>query len=541
MNYYILIVAISLLPLVSIFITSSFPHTHDGSVHLARMAAYFKALLDGQIPIRWAGDLNYGYGMPLFNFIYQLPYFIASIFLFFGFGLAASFKLTLALSYLLSGIFMYAFGREFFNESKKALLLTVFYQFASFRLVELLGRGSFGEVYTYTFLPLILFGLTLIRKKATPKTFFLTSVATALLVLSHNSVSLLFFLLSLGFVVAFTKTKKLLFWSFAALFSGLLLSAFYWMPAVFEHKYTYGDLLMRNVYLLHFPSFFSFFIPDFTNSQSFKIEGISVQIGFFHVLAIMFSALIIVWRKKLDMQTKKIIGYALVIFILSIFFMQPISKIAWENLSYLRQFQFPWRFLSVVVFATSFLSVSFFQTPIIKRGWIFNLLIFFVIISTVFYWRPPLGFDKIVEKYYWNFPLSTTYYGETDVIWSVGPAKEYPKRRIDIIGGEAVVKDFSKKSQLQTFTVEAKTDAQLVSHTQYFPGWRVYVDSRQIPIEFQDINWRGEITFWVPKGMHQVKILFGETKLRLFADALSLISLLGLLSFLVFKRKRITI
>lgn len=541
MSYYLLIIGISLLPLVSIFITPSFPHTHDGTVHLARMGAYFKALSDGQIPVRWAGELNYGYGMPLFNFIYQLPYAVASLFLFLGFGLVNSFKIVLSLSYILSGIFMLTFARAFLKDNKKAFLATIFYQFAPFRLVEILIRGSFGEVYAYTFLPLVLLGLTLIMKKAAYKTFFLTAIATALLILSHNSVSLLFFMVILGFVFVFAKTKKLLFLSFTALFFGLFLSAFYWAPAVFEHKYTYGDLFMRSIYLSHFPPLKNLFIPNFTNSQSFQTEGINVQIGFFHVLAIVLSALIIIWRKKLDAQAKKIINYSFILVVVAVFFMQPNAKIVWENISYLRQFQFPWRFLSVIVFATSLLSVSFLRFSFFQKKRAYALLIGFVIISTIYYWRPSLGFDKIDERYYWNFPLNTTYYGETDVIWSAGPAKSYPKERVEIIDGKATVRNLYKKSNFQTFVVESEAESRLVSHTQYFPGWRVYIGNKQVPIEFQDINWRGEITFRVPKGIHQVKILFEETKLRLFADAISVISLLGLLSFPTFRRKRIAI
>src|SRR5213076_3108008 len=95
-------------------------HTHDGYPHLARIPAYMKALKDGEFPVRWAGDLNYGYGMPLFNFYYQLPYFIASGLLFFGLGLVNSFKISISLSFLLSGIFMFAFAKEFFQDNKKA-------------------------------------------------------------------------------------------------------------------------------------------------------------------------------------------------------------------------------------------------------------------------------------------------------------------------------------------------------------------------------------------------------------------------------------
>src|SRR3990167_10321031 len=104
MRVYVLIVAISCLPFLSFFLTSDIPHTHDGPVHLARMAAYYKALSSGQILPRWASDLNYGYGMPLFNFIYHLPYLLSSLFIFLGINLVTTFQIVLALSYVLSGV-----------------------------------------------------------------------------------------------------------------------------------------------------------------------------------------------------------------------------------------------------------------------------------------------------------------------------------------------------------------------------------------------------------------------------------------------------
>ncbi len=32
--------------------------SHDGELHLARVAAYSQALKNGQFPVRWAADLN---------------------------------------------------------------------------------------------------------------------------------------------------------------------------------------------------------------------------------------------------------------------------------------------------------------------------------------------------------------------------------------------------------------------------------------------------------------------------------------------------
>jgi hypothetical protein len=66
----------------------------------------------------------------------------------------------------------------------------------------------------------------------------------------------------------------------------------------------------------------------------------------------------------------------------------------------------------------------------------------------------------------------------------------------------------------------------LVDHTEYFPGWRVWVDGNTVPIQFQDINYRGQITFSVNAGNHQIVMKWEEDKLRFISDMVSLITLI---------------
>lgn len=533
-RYYFLVLILSCLPFIGIFLTSLLPHTHDGLVHLARIGAYFKALGDGQIPVRWAGDLNYGYGMPLFNFMYHVPYIISSFFIFLGAGLVSAFKITLVLSFLLSGIFMFGFSLEFIKDAKKAFLITLFYQFAPFHLVEVLIRGSFGEVYTYAFLPLALWGILLLFKKPKFKYILLTSVATALLVISHNAISFVFFLVIFSFVLFFGKKLRNYVLGFLSISLGLLLASFYWIPAILEHKYTYGDLFMKDVFLSHFPPFQNFFIPNFLNDVKFQTGGVSTQIGVFQTIAILVALFILIGHKKLEPFIKKILIFCLVLFLVAFFFMQPISKSIWENIALLRQFQFPWRLLSVFVFTTSLMSVSLFYFKFLNKKWIYSILIFLTVFSTSYYWRPQLGLDKINENDYWNFPLTTTYYGETDLIWSEGPAKEYPLQRIEVINGKGTIEEMTKKSNLLSFKVNNETPIKVVTHIQYFPGWRAFVDGKQVPIEFQYGIYRGHIVFEIPKGQHEIKLSFGESKLRFIADLLSVVAVVALFTYGLF-------
>lgn len=524
---YFLIFILSILPFISIFLTNLLPHTHDGFVHLARIGAYFKALQDGQFPVRWAGDLNFGYGVPVFNFIYNLPYLIASIFVYLGLGLVNSFKITLFLSFILSGLFMFGFSLSFFNDLRKAFLVTVFYQFFPFRLVEILIRGSFGEVFTYAFLPLVLWGIVLLFKKISFRNILITSLGTFLLIFSHNALSLVFFFLSVLFIFFFAKKRNYIY-PFFALFLGLIMASFYWIPAIMEHKYTYGDLFMKNLYLQHFAPFQNFFIPNFFNSSFLQTKGVSVQFGLFHTI-ILLLGIIVAFLKRVEKFDKKLIIFSIGIFAGGFFVMLPISKFLWENISFLRQFQFPWRLLAVVGFAMSMMSVSILYFNFFKNRIVYFFLLFLVIFSTAYYWSPSLGWDKINEKDYWNYPLTTAGFGETDLIWSKGPADKYPSKRIDVIDGKGTIREITKKSNKLTFEVNNRTPIKVVTHIQYFPGWRAYVDEKQIPIQFQYQIYRGEIVFEIPQGRHDVELLFGESKIRLVADALSVIGFVALI------------
>jgi len=537
-KYFILVLFLSIMPLSFLILTTDLVHTHDGLVHLSRLPAYYKALMDGQVLPRWAGDLNYGYGLPLFNFMYHLPYLIGSFLIALGASLVTSFKILLIVSFVASGLGMFAFVRELTKNDEKALLVTVFYQFAPFRFVELLVRGSLGELYTYATLPFVLFFLARFFRSRSFRDGVGISVATALLILSHNSVSLVFFLCVILFVFILAPSKQLRVYALLALLCGLSLTSFYWLPAIAEHRYTYGDLFMKDMFRTHFPPLANVLLPNFVNDPRLQTGGVSVQIGLLHEIALILAAVTVVMRKKLPGQTAKVLILALLIAAGAVFFIFPVSRPLWEHIPLLRQFQFPWRFLSLVVFASSLCGLSFFAYPFLRRKSVYALLLVLPIVSSAYFWRPPLGFDVVKdESVYWNYPLNTTYFGETDVIWSAGPAKGYPKNQIEVIDGTATISDVFKKSNLHTFSVYAETDARLVDHTQYFPGWRVYVDGKKTPIEFQDQNWRGLVTFYVPKGPHAIRAVFGNTPIRLGATIVSVCTALFLIIVSLRSRK----
>lgn len=546
-RFYVLVLIISLLPFVSIFLTNQLPHTSDGGVQIPRMGAFYKAILDGHIPVRWAGDLNYGYGLPLFNFIYHTPFYVSTLFISLGFSLIETFKIVLALSFILSGIFMYGFTSLFFQDKKTSFFVTILYQFAPYRLVEILTRGSVGGIYAYTFLPLVLWFIVRTWKKPTAFNIVGIALSGGFMILSHNALALLFFACIFLFMLLFTPHKHGFFLALVGLIGSIGVSAYYWMPALLEHKYTYGDLLMKDLYRTHFPQFQNFFIPNIFNIESLRVAEINTHVGIIHTLGIGVSFYILfhIIKKILKNKTKfvfdfqfRLILYCFTLLSVSFFFMNSISLSLWERISLLRQFQFPWRFLAVIVLASSLLGSRLMNINFFRKTSTYVLLIVLIIIPTAYYWRSTLGFTYgATNQQFWDYPLNTTYFGETDIIWGSGPAKQFPTSRIEIIEGNAVIHEFNKITHKQTFTVDALSDTRLVSHTQFFPGWRVYVDEIQVPIEFQDQLWRGLITFRVPRGFHNIRIEFESSKIQFIGNNISMLSFIIVVFFIVFNKR----
>lgn len=537
---YLLIILLSVFPLANMFLTPDLPHTSDGMMHLARFAAYYKEFVGGQFPVRWASQFNYGYGTPLFNFFYPLPYFLAVPLFASGLSLINVLKISFSLTYILTGVFTLLFGLSIFKDKKMAFLVAIMYQYAPFRLVEMLVRGNIGSLYSYMLLPILFFSiLQFIRKSSFPR-FALVAFSGGLLSISNNIIGFVFFAVSFLFVFFTTKNIKKIGLTFFSMLWGLCLAGFFLIPAILEYKYTYGYLFSKDLFYNHFPSFFSLIIPNIGNWPQFRTAEVPVQIGFFHVLSLLILFYLLI-KNNLKPDSRRISVYLLSITVLSILFMQPVTKFLWEKLSVLRQFQFPWRLLSIITFTSAWASAFVFEKiKFLHKNFAFIILIFFIITSTFAYWRPYQGYQKISQSYFWNYPLSTNYFGEVDSIWMAGAPKGYPKNRIDLIGGQAKISEVKISPEMHSFFINTAKNAKILDRTQFYPGWRVTVDNKPIVIEFQDQNNRGLITFDVPAGNHKVIVKYQENRLQKLSDIISISSfVLLIIGFIIFRCRKI--
>ena len=291
-----------------------------------------------------------------------------------------------------------------------------------------------------------------------------------------------------------------------------------------EGKYTLRDIITAGEYSKHFVNPTSLIYGPW----SFGGSGIfTVQIGIVHIALVLAS---IILFKKLFRKSKneKIVYFGTLGFLLvSIFLMLKESNFIWQIFTTLPKIQFPWRFLTMIVFSTSIIGALFVSK--------FNhkLLIIFISVATIIptysYWHAKEYDASFTDNYFEKVFKETTDTGEVSPIWSIRFMEEEPKDDIEIIDGDAKLIKIEKKSNYHEYVINVNKRTRIRENTLYFPGWKVYDNEIEITdIEFQDPKNRGLITFYVDPGLHNIILKFEDTKLRRFANYVSAVSLIGL-------------
>lgn len=526
---------------------SGLPITHDGQDHVARIANFYQNLTEGNSIPRWAPNLNWGYGHPILMFLYPLPSYFASLFHFFGFSLVDSIKIVFGLSFVLSGLTMFFWLRSFLSE-RAAFIGALLYTFAPYRFVDLYVRGAIGEHVAFIFPPLVLYFLFKLdsRLRGNDKRgvywyFFGGTLSLAGLILAHNAISLMFLPIILFYALYLIwhskQRKNLLFISCLLLLFGFLLSAFFWLPAFAEGKYTLRDIVTGKEALTRFVPWQTFIYGPW----SYGITGqFTAQFGILQWLAVITSFPLVMFLFKKKNPLWVFVGFCLVAFIFIAFFMTEGARPLWEKITIVQKFQFPWRFLSLSVFFAAVLGAVGFsflferhsgQARMTKlENFVFILLIIAILFFNKDYWYAKDYLYKPVN-FYTGIYNSTTDTGESAPKWSVRFMLKRPSAPMDVLAGKATIKEISRSATTHVYEINASEKTRLRENTLYFPGWKIFVDGQEVLIEFQDRANHGIMTFWVEKGKHTVQVQFEETKLRLLANLISIGSLL-LLGFI---------
>lgn len=524
-----LILIIICWPLLA-FSRPNLPLTHDGQDHVARVANFYQSLAEGNLIPRWAGNLNWGYGHPILMFLYPFPSYLASLLHFWGFSFVDSTKIVFGLSFILSGLFMYLWVREIWGRWS-GLMAMLIYLYAPYRFVDLYVRGAIGECWAFVWPPLILYWALKFSKTTKFKYLFGVSLGIGGMILSHNALSLMFTAIVgiyFFYLVLVSRKKSLFVFYFSvSLLLGLGLSAFFWLPALIEGKYTLRDIVTHGN-ISGFETITRLFWSPWSYGGS---NSFSVQLGIMQWLGMIVSPLVIGnFYKKKDKAWIFLLGLSL-IFIISVFMMLPISRVLYLKIPLLQKFQFAWRFLSLAIFPPAVFggAVVFLLK---KKSLAVLITILFLILFNKNYFKAK-GYLNLPESFYTGLYPGTTDTGESAPRWSVRFMESFPKAKLEIVEGQCAYTQGRRLSNYHQYSLNCPKESRLVENTLYFPGWTVLLDGQIIDIEFQNPKYRGLMTFTVSQGEHQLEIIFGETKLRKGANLISALALLSLIAGII--------
>lgn len=508
-------VLIAMLPLIAPFIAKGYFDTHDGQWAIIRLTEMNRELQDLQIPPRWAGFLNHGYGYPLFLFTYPFPYFLAEIFHLLGFGFVDAVKAVFALSIIGSGITMYLFTGSF--------LATFFYLYAPYRIVNLFIRGSIGESLAFVWYPLLAWFGTRMVKEQNIQQMGLFAAVLGLLIITHNAAAVLFVpILGIYLLGVWLFEKKRTISSLIVVYGGFVLgfaaAAYFWLPALMEQQYT----MLSTGVLQRFDRFVSLLelVTGLGGTRDFPLT-----IGIFHVIALIVALGVIFTNQH---RKQRYVTTGLLIILL--FLMTPFARVFWEFAPVFSSIDFAWRLLGVVTFIIAVI-IGYGG----KKQLAVQIVCALLLIGAV--WQGmrllPQNRTYFPDGYYESNDSTTTAFDELMPRTVVEKPRNIWKQKIVITQGVGIVAIEENRSQQLQFNVVMETEGRTEIQTLYFPGWRAFIDGAEVDIDIHPI--RGTIQLNVPQGTHLVKLRFTNTPVRTIADWITVVSI-GIIGILIFKK-----
>src|SRR3989344_9464007 len=380
--FFLLALVVSLFFVVLPLFNQGFFQSDDGEWMIIRFSAFHEAFRDGQIPVRFLGRLNHGYGYPVANFLYPGFMYLAEPIHLIVFGFVDTIKILFGLSLIGSGVFCYLWLLRLYPPLE-AFIGSIVYVYAPYHLYDVYKRGSLGESLALAVVPFILWSIE-------RKSIFWSSIGIALLILSHNTLALLFLPLIVVYMlldIFITENREKLFYQYTSiLVFGIGASAFFWIPALYDLQYT----VFSKTAISNWSEYFA----------DYMLVGLSTFI-------ILMLAIFLFAAKKIKPQKHRLTIVFLFVGIASLFLATAGSSILWGILP-VNFIQFPFRFLSVTIICFSFLAA--FVISVLEKKAKIAVAISIVLVtffSARAYMAPALYFDKPEDLYATNEDTTT--------------------------------------------------------------------------------------------------------------------------------------
>ena len=486
----IAIVLISLFPLYY----PGFLYTHDGIIHLFRTQGAYENIVNFDIFNRIYYNMINGQGYGWGIFYPPLSAIIPGIFMCFGISLFTAEKLFLLLASILAGIFAYKLFMELYDNKFCAMLVAILYVLSPYKLNQILVRGAMGEVLAFTFLPLVLLGLTKILKGERKYKYYFIIGMTGIV---YSHIISIIYTTIFGALFLFLNykqlfKKKVIIDLIVSSIIIVILSLPIIIP-VFEHQNS-KDYVISGIQtdvqdrVVHPGQLIASSIEgkEAENTSYYSNEKeMNYMIGLPFIVIILLFPFLYKEIKKEKGNIKNIIIFSILLCFSIIMMTFPVI---WNKVSILDTIQYPWRLLMYAVIFISAIS-GYIIKPLIKKE--NQYLVFIVIVSYSLLFSFMIGsnvkFAKTLGSEF-NFANQELKVGDDygTLSFSIGYAHEYLPNNlttdeiinkggnVDIISGNADINKIEKNNNiLKIEGINKEKNTKLELPLIYYKGYNI--------------------------------------------------------------------
>lgn len=508
--FLIILVLLTILP----FFNPGLFDVHDPTSAF-RIYSLVETIKSGQFPAAWSNLLNFGYGYPLHLYYAPLFGYLGAIFVpLFSYEVAV--KLALVVSSLIGTLGMYKLLRSHVG-SYASLLGAASFTFLPYRASALYVRGSYSEFLAMSLLPWVIYFWQ--KPQKTKQIILPTAILSALFVLSHNTLLILFIPILLLEICLF-QTKNI-----RGSLSTLLLifgfTSWFILPVFFERSFVQVDTIAR---LTHFSDHFVTISQLWYSRWGYggstagiAGDNMSFMIGKGQLILAIIGALALAkkgWWKSLTLFVS--------ITAFSVFLTLESSRAIWELFPILSVMQFPWRSLAVAGVGVAVLSgYSLEILPKRLRFVALSILTILLVTTNLSYFKPQeyRNYNQDILSSPNNLdPLVRDKIPEYLPTWMPQP----PLHRQD---------DGLTHTSISSYgTITWSDSGPIMLATAYMPQWKLKVDGRDVEISKNGVG--AIMTPNLSYGTHNLELTWHRTfieQVGLWISGLTILTVIGLL------------
>ncbi len=498
---YLLIFMVTILFLLPLLKPGVWHKSHDWGRTLALLEHFKESFLQGNLYPRWLPELYGGYGCPTFLFYPPGFFYLALPFSFLPVHPGLTHQITIVLLFFIGGAGAYKLGSEL-TDHKGGLFCSILFLLTPYLYVNLFVRAALSELTAMLLTPWPLYYLLRLKnsienlEKLNSKLWGIT-ISIAFIMFSHPVpaflLNLVFIIITLFISFEINKSQRKGFFILSGLSfaMGLILSSPYWLTYLQLKEYVnleavFQGYLTTKLHTVHFSQFFSR-SWEFGGSANGPNDEMSFQLGLPHFLLAVSGA--IIGRKS------RIVQISFILYITLIFLMTPIATTFWEKAPFFKNFQFPWRSLSITALLQLICAAGIYKLSFRNR-FVMSGMVLICMVTTLlwnfnqFSTNPgakPLNIEEALKA---EKAMRSDYFfthSQADEFLPLRAAKfppNAPRKNLSLLGVPlpAFSEPLSDNNRYRIhYRIKAPVDTFALINQLYLPGWRVLLNDAEIP------------------------------------------------------------